>query len=241
MKTIGEQNYEQFAERYAAAVETKAYNALYDRPATLSLLPDVKALHVLDAGCGPGIYAEWLVEHGAVVTGIDVTPQMVEIARARLGGRAECFVADLIQPLQFEADRFDLVLSPLVLDYIPDWQPVFAEFFRILKPGGTLVFSCGHPMGDYLYTQRRQLTPGIYFETELFTTYWEGFGEPKVPMIMYRRPLAAMLNPLVQVGFLLDTILEPLPVEAFKAQEPQDYEKLLKSPAFICVRAKKSG
>jgi hypothetical protein len=45
----------------------------------------------------------------------------------------------------------------------------------------------------------------------------------------------------VRAGFLLDTLLEPLPVEAFKAQEPEDNEKLLKSPAFMCVRAKKPG
>ncbi|MBV8887170.1 MAG: hypothetical protein JO235_24685 [Chroococcidiopsidaceae cyanobacterium CP_BM_RX_35] len=49
-KSLGEQNYEQFAERYAAGVETKAHNAYYERPATLSLLPEVQGLQVLDAG-----------------------------------------------------------------------------------------------------------------------------------------------------------------------------------------------
>lgn len=41
-KSLGEQNYELFAERYAAAVETKAHNAYYESPATLCLLPNVQ-------------------------------------------------------------------------------------------------------------------------------------------------------------------------------------------------------
>ncbi|MBZ0289063.1 MAG: methyltransferase domain-containing protein, partial [Anaerolineae bacterium] len=73
-KSLGEQNYAPFAHRYAQYAETKPHNAYYDRPATLSLLPDVAGKRVLDAGCGPGIYAEWLVDHGAQVVAFDVTP-----------------------------------------------------------------------------------------------------------------------------------------------------------------------
>jgi ubiquinone/menaquinone biosynthesis C-methylase UbiE len=239
MKTIGETNYEQFAERYAAAVETKAHNAYYDRPATLSLLPVVHGLRVLDVGSGPGIYAEWLVEHGATVTGFDVTPKMVEIAQSRLGTRAHFFIANLLDPLTFADRTFDLVLCPLVLDSIEDWAPVFKEFFRVLKPNGLLVFSAGHPFGDFLFTQRRELTPGVYFDIERFQVHWGGFGDPKPLMTGYRRSMSAVLNPLVQAGFLLDTLLEPVPVEKFKEQEPEDYARLLKSPGFLCVRAKK--
>jgi len=52
-KPIALDAYESLAEAYAAVVKTKAHNAYYERPATLSLLPDVKNKRVLDAGCGP--------------------------------------------------------------------------------------------------------------------------------------------------------------------------------------------
>ena len=123
-KSLGEQNYEQFAERYAASVETKAHNAYYERPATLSLLPNVQGLRVLDAGCGSGIYSEWLLKHGAQVVACDVTPRMVEIAKElikqtfpeMMGKQFEIHRADLTQPLTFTTDAsFDLVLCPITL------------------------------------------------------------------------------------------------------------------------------
>jgi ubiquinone/menaquinone biosynthesis C-methylase UbiE len=246
-KSLGEQNYEQFAERYAAAIETKAHNAYYERPATLSLLPNVQGLTALDAGCGPGIYTEWLLKQGAQVVACDVTPQMLAITQHRIARslpqakqQVELHRADLTQPLSFASNaQFDLVLCPLVLDYIADWQPVFEEFFRVLKPGGLFVFSCGHPTGDFLYTQRRQLTPGNYFELEQVVMEWRGFGEPYPVITSYRRPLAAMLNPLVKAGFVLDELLEPRPVAQFQAVNPDDYDKLMREPGFLCIRARK--
>ena len=64
-KPIALDAYETLAEAYASVVDTKPHNAYYERPATLSLLPNVNGKRVLDAGCGPGVYSEWLIERGA--------------------------------------------------------------------------------------------------------------------------------------------------------------------------------
>ncbi len=239
-KSLGEQNYEQFARRYAELAETKPYNALYDRPATLSLLPEVAGRRVLDAGCGPGIYAEWLVNHGAEVVAFDVTPDFVDITRRRLGDRATVLQADLNQPLTFAGDAaFDVVLCPLVFDYFPDLRPIYAEFFRVLKPGGLLVFSCGHPLGDWLLVERHGLGES-YFNIERYEMEWTGFGPPYPRIVAYRRPLQALINPLLEAGFQLDKLLEPQPTEAFREADPEHYERLIRQPGFICVRARKN-
>jgi hypothetical protein len=60
-----------------------------------------------------------------------------------------------------------------------------------------------------------------------------------VTMPFYRRPLASILNPLIDCGFHIDHILEPQPVPEFADQEPDDYARLMQQPGFICVRAAK--
>jgi SAM-dependent methyltransferase len=113
--------FEALAEPFAARADTKPHNAYYERPATLSLLPDVGGKRVLDAGCGPGFYTEWLLAHGAEVVALDISPRMVGFARRRVGERATIFQADLEQALDFLQDgSFDLVVSALTLDYIRD-------------------------------------------------------------------------------------------------------------------------
>lgn len=48
-----------------------------------------------------------------------------------------------------------------------------------------------------------------------------------------------MINPLIAAGFTIEQILEPKPVDEFKGRDPDDYEKLMRQPGFICFRARK--
>lgn len=231
---IARETYDSFAEAYAARVRTKSHNALIERPGTLSLLPDVKGKRVLDAGCGPGVYTETLLERGAEVVAIDVSEKMIEIARRTVSDRATFRVANLEETLDFLQDEdFDLVLSSLVLDYIYDWDSLFKEYFRVLCPNGVFVFSVGHPVSDYFL-------PGAmdYFDIEHLVYTWTGFGEP-VDMPFYRRSLASMTDPLFEAGFVLEQILEPKPVEECRVSDPEAYEKFTKKPLFICFRTRK--
>lgn len=230
-----QQAYDQLADAFAEQSDTKPHNAYYERPATISLLPDVNGLRVLDAGCGPGWYANWLVDHGARVVAFDANEKMVQHTRRRLGDRAEVLQATLDQPLSFLADEsFDIVLSPLVLDYVEDWHQVFGEFQRVLKPGGVLVFSMEHPHPKF---ETHKATSN-YFSTDLVEYTYRGFGNPvRVPS--YRRPLGEVINPLIQAGFIVDAILEPRPTEQFKQKDPEDYDALMRNPGFLCIRAVK--
>jgi ubiquinone/menaquinone biosynthesis C-methylase UbiE len=168
--------YEKLADSYAALAPTKPHNAYYERPATLSLLGDVAGKRVLDAGCGPGVYAEVLAAGGAEVVGFDASGRMVELARERLRGRAEIHRAKLEEPLAWlEDDSFDLVVSALAMDYVEDWGVPLAEFYRVLKPCGRLVFSVEHP--TFKFVEQVYEGEGSYFETVLGA--WSGGGSPK--------------------------------------------------------------
>lgn len=242
-KSPGEFSYEQFADRYNAIIEHKPHNAYLETPATRSLLPTLDGLWVLDAGCGPGHNAAWLLDQGAAhVTATEITPAFIEMARERLvsyGNRAAVRQVDLTQPLDFATDSsYDLVLSQLVLNYIDDWTAVCAEFHRVLKNDGLLVFSTGHPFGDWLYVMR-MVGEHSYFEKRLFDARWGGFGEPRPVVRSYRRPLMEVLNPVIQTGFHIEEVLEPQPTADYAAADPEDYEDTKNKPTFLCIRARK--
>lgn len=240
-KPIALAAYEKLAERYSAMVETKPHNAYYERPATLSLLPSVRGKRVLDAGCGPGVYAKILVRRGAKVVGVDISPKMLRLARERVGDKVKFHLADLTKPLKFLKDNsFDIVISSLVVPYIFDLRPLFKEFGRVLRRPGVLIFSDGHPLGDYLLFKEKGKAKD-YFKTEIVGLTWHGFGRPGVFVPGYRRPLSALLNPLIEAGFKIDRVVEPLPTRKFKKADPRNYRKLMRMPGFICVRARTDG
>lgn len=222
--------YEKLADAYAEMVDTKPHNAYLARPATPSLMPDVRGRHVLDAGCGPGAYSEWLIRNGARITAVDASPRMVEHARRRLGTSADVRLHDIRAPLTFLGDgSVDVVLAALVMNYIEDWTPVFREFRRVLKVDGALVYSVDHPILDFT------LKPNMenYFEVEKVEMTWTGFREPII-LPSYRHPLGAMTEALHESGFLVERLIEARLTEDYRRADPEGYMKVSRRPTFIC-------
>ncbi len=222
--------YDRIADAYAAIIETKPHNAYYDRPAVISLWPDVAGLDVLDAGCGPGVYAQELVSRQARVVAGDISARMRELATARLGGRANVIELDLSTRLPLADGAFDMINAPLCLDYVRNWDQAFSEFFRVLRPGGIVVMSAAHPAFDAEY-----FNTSAYFDVEPVEATWNGFGEA-FRMNSYRRPLSAFLNPAIKSGFRIDRMLEPLPTEQFKTADPRRHARLMHRPSFLMMR-----
>lgn len=224
--------YETLAKRYNALIDHKPHNAYYDRPNTLSLIPEPKGKIILDAACGPGKYAEVLMAQGAEVTGFDMSPKMVALAKERNPDSGKFFVHDLEEPLNdFEDETFDIVLCALAFHYLENWEKAIQEFRRVLKPGGQLVISIEHPFFEYNYFKSE-----AYFEVEAVKCTWKGFGVP-VEVNSFRRPLQECINPITENGFYIDKLLEPRPVPEFEELDPKHFKELNQFPAFMCIRA----
>jgi arsenite methyltransferase len=99
---------------------------------------------VLDLGCGAGtdslIAARFVGAEGSV-TGVDMTPEMLEKARAAaevMGVGHVTFIEADAERLPFADGSFDVVISNGVIDLIPDKDAVFSGIFRVLVPGGRM-------------------------------------------------------------------------------------------------------
>lgn len=93
--------------------------------------------HILDAGCGSGIFTEPLVTAGAGITGIDVSRPMLEWAEKRLPEHQ--FLAADMCDLPFADGHFDKTVSVTALEFIEDAQRAMDEMWRVTKPGGLMV------------------------------------------------------------------------------------------------------
>jgi SAM-dependent methyltransferase/predicted kinase/GNAT superfamily N-acetyltransferase len=229
--TAGATDYDTIATRYAAGIDQRPWNSLYERPTMLALLPEVDTKDVLDAGCGPGWYSDWLTRHGARVVAIDRSSRMVALAVQRLAGRARVLQGDVTDLRGVLEDcSFDLILSSLVLHYVTDLATTFSEWARLLRPRGALVFSTHHPVH-----QPSIVDPG-YLKAELIEEEWAWLGEK---MRYYRRPLRDLIDPLTAAGFVIERMCEPSPSDTLKVKDPRGYERLSRVPAFLFVRARK--
>jgi SAM-dependent methyltransferase len=203
----GLNNYDTFAEAYSAANESGLVTAHYERPAMLALAGDVAGRRMLDAGCGSGPLIAALRDRGAVVTGIDKSAGMLEMARRRLDDDADLHVAELGRPLAFPDGTFDDVTASLVLHYLEDWGPALAELRRVLKPGGRLILSVNHPLAENRWHREAGLDPD-YFATYSYTVEWTAGGQAAV-LRFWTRPLHAMTDAFTAAGFRIAVISEP--------------------------------
>lgn len=234
--------YDKLAGDYERHVDSQSgHNAYYERPAMLKVLPaDMEQMTVLDAGCAAGWYTEQFIIRGARVTAVDLSPAMVQACKRRVGNEATVFACDITEDLPFEDEAFDLIVSSLTLHYIEDWTPTFREFQRVLKPGGSLIFSVHHPFMDVKHFDRPD-----YFARELLTEVWNKQESGPVEVTFYRRPIQEIIN-VTSSRFRIEQIVEPQPSLAHR-DNPEAaewvakwFDRLMTNPHFLIVKANKS-
>jgi len=108
---------------------------------------------VLEIGCGTGYFTKEIVKSGAYVTAIDISPELIQIAKQEIRETNVCFVLENAYDLTFEAHSFDSIVGSSVLHHL-EIEKAIEEMFRVLKPGGRMFFTEPNMMNPQIALQK---------------------------------------------------------------------------------------
>ena len=153
--------------------------------------------HVLDVATGTGMVAEQLVRAGHAVTGLDQSPDMLAVARARFGGRVELVEASA-ESLPLADASFDHLTFTYLLRYVDDPGSVLRELARVVRPGGTVgMLEFAVPRGVWRPLWELHVRVGLPFAGRLISPGWYEVGRflgPSIRSFWERIPEPALLD-----------------------------------------------
>ena len=149
---------------------------------------------VLDVATGTGAVASRLLRRGCFVTGLDQSPGMLRVARARLGDRVR-FVEGRAESLPFEDASFDALTFTYLLRYVDEPADVLRELARVVRPGGTMAM-----LEFFVPAQPWRVAWDVYVDRILplaRAPEWQDVGRflgPSIRELWQRLPLERLLE-----------------------------------------------
>lgn len=189
------------------------------------LMTEIKGKKLLDLGCGDGIDLYNFQAAGAKVSGVDISKEMVELAKKRLP-KAELLVAHN-EKIPFKDNAFDIVTSKYVFQTSKNLDPIYKQVQRVLKRKGIFCFVAVHPVRQFMEKKKNNKD---YFKKELVHSVLFGgkltVHEPSHTVLEYLSPY-----------FLLHFDL----IDYDEKFDPSNAEKVegAKYPAFLLIKARK--
>lgn len=241
-KRVVREKYKDIGEEYYKSRKHKSgssyfYNENLEMPTTLKLLGNVKDKKILDVGCGPGLYAKKLTKKSAKVKGIDLSEELIKIARQE-NPKLDFKVGD-IEKLPYKNSEFDIVLATLVLGHLSNWDKALKEINRVLKKEGVFVFSGYNPVVEktkktrWFFRNFREIKD--YFEEGWRFTKWKKDAKK----IHYHRTYGTIVKQLVNHGFEIVDYEDCKPLKSSKKSYPRLYNKTINAPHFCVWKVRK--
>ncbi|QLB21618.1 hypothetical protein A6B43_01800 [Vespertiliibacter pulmonis] len=237
-----------FFERYLKLRENPhSVNELIEKPTMFALLPDLKGKSVLDLGCGVGDHLQQYLALGArKVVGLDLSKAMLSQAEQNFAKNSRDLTAYRFYNLpmadldQVEEQNFDLITSSFAFHYVENFPDLLQKIRKKLKPQGTLIFSQEHPIVT-CYRGGERWEKNAEKEQQAYRlNYYREEGKRErnwfqQSFTTYHRTLSTILNQLMQSGFILDRIEEPMLTE--QTQWHSEFKDLCHRPPLLVIRS----
>lgn len=200
--------WDEFATEFSRFVARREEQDLDRDPILMAMLPllgEVRGKRVLDACCGEGFLSRVLASRGALVTGIDISPRLIEVARQKDSKNTIDYrVADLSKRLPEVEGKFDHIGSHLALNDVDDYQGFAASLASLVKPAGRIVLAFNNP---YSLVVRGHITD--YFDSGARGLYG-GLSQLGIQARSYHRTLEEYLDAFLGSGLHLVKLVDVL-------------------------------
>jgi SAM-dependent methyltransferase len=219
--------------------ETSA-NETLEKPVLQELLPPMKGRAVLDLGCGEATLATELLAQGAQsYLGLDGSANMVELAQKALKDSPAQVEQAFLENWEYPTEAFDCVISRLAFHYIEDLNPLFAQIYQTLRPGGELVFSVEHPViTSHQLSMKEGGARQDWLVDRYFYTGKREFNWLGAPVLKYHRTVEDFFQALRKTGFTVCDLRESRPQKAL-FNNHKLYERRMRVPLFLFFKARK--
>jgi SAM-dependent methyltransferase len=206
----------------------------------IKLIKDIKGKKVIDLGCGTGRISKILSKRGAEVYGIDISKEMINIAKKE-DLKSKYFVGDISNlPKILKKNKFDLALALLVFLYLDKkkMQKSLIEISKILKKGSTLIIADVHPCSRFLKGNIKSVKYILnknesYFSDNKVKAKIKRIGVGWTTISYHQHTLSDYINFASKVGFRLLKILEPKPTKKEKLKYKSLFGDEDKIPSYI--------
>jgi ubiquinone/menaquinone biosynthesis C-methylase UbiE len=246
-RAVTQASYDDIAEWYDQFLRERPIYSEVILPNLLALVGEVEGEVICDLACGQGWVARELARRGARVTGLDLAPNLLTLARGHEEQEPLGIVyvqgdAQRAEPL--DDQQFTGCVCVMALINIPDLRATFQSVRRILRPGGWFVFAIPHPCFETPHAQWSPLPDPAHALGRIVTGYfaerlWFSANPDGVRSRVadHHRMLSTYLNPLSSTGFMLERCLEPGPSARQAERVPGNREV----PTLLLIRAHLSG
>lgn len=239
-----------FFERYQQLRQNPiSMNEVVEKPTMFSMLPDLKGKKVLDLGCGTGVHLAHYLQLGAKrVVGLDLSELMLKKATDDLslqwqkGQNFDFYCLPMEALEQIEETEFDVITSSFAFHYIEDFSALLAKISEKLTACGTLIFSQEHPIvtcyrQGYRWEKNEQKQQVAYR-----LNYYREEGERDRSWFQqgfktYHRTMATIFNQLIQAGFDITQVEEPMLVA--QPEWHNEFKDLQHRPPLLFIKAVK--
>ena len=197
----------------------------------LELVGDYEDKSILDIGCGIGNFCKAFSDKAKKIIGIDISFRVIEYAKQNNNADNIEYIVYDIAKLKEINEKFDIIFSDMVFNYIEDYDKLLKDIYNCLNPNGTVVISQIHPistasLGESSWVEEEGK---LRFKLDNYSNvskrkreYFTGTFE------LYHRRFEELINIAIKNGFSIEGVYEPYITE-------KEYNR----PSFLLIKLKK--